>query len=82
MPQTVTDEVFDQQGNLVSSKTRQVPLRVVSDADLAQVKATIKNMMQTFYPGWGPDRHTDERAVAQLADRGVDGASLPLLGDG
>ena len=54
MPQTVYDEVFDAQGNLVSSTTRQVPLRVVSDADLAQVKTTIRNMMQTFYPNGTP----------------------------
>jgi hypothetical protein len=48
------DEVYDRNGNLVSQTVRQQPVRVVSDADLAQVKTTIKNMMQTFYPGGTP----------------------------
>lgn len=54
MPQTVTDETYDQNGNLVSSKQRQVPVPVVTDAQLAQIKATLKTNMHTFYPGGVP----------------------------
>lgn len=54
MPRTDYDETYDQQGNLVSRTARQVPLRVVSDAELAQIKQTLKTMIQTFYPGKTP----------------------------
>ena len=54
MPQQNRNQVFDGQGNLLSETVVQVPVRVVSDADLAQVKQTLKTMMRTFFPGGVP----------------------------
>lgn len=54
MPRTDIDEVFDSNGNVISSHTRKVPLRAISDAEFAQAKQTLKTMVQTFYPGGVP----------------------------
>lgn len=54
MPQTEFNEVYDEQGNLVSRVQVQRPQRAVTATELAQVKQTIKNNMQTFFPGGTP----------------------------
>ena len=54
MPRQDRNQTFDQQGNLISETVVQVPLPVVSAAEMAQVKATLRNSMQTFFPGGVP----------------------------
>ena len=54
MPRQDRNQTFNQQGQMISETIVQVPLPAVSPADLAQVKQTLKAMMQTFYPAGVP----------------------------
>lgn len=54
MPRTDTDQVFDQNGTLLSSTTVIRPLPLIDPATYQQARATLKSMVQTFAPGGIP----------------------------
>lgn len=54
MATQVFDEVFDQDGNVISRTPRSRPERAVSDVAFAQAKSVMRNMLQTYYPGGTP----------------------------
>lgn len=51
MPRTDTDQVFDGNGNVLSSTTVVRPVPTVSAAEYQQARATLRSMITTFYPG-------------------------------
>ncbi len=53
MPRTDVDEVY-QNGVLVSSTTVVRPTKAITDAEFAQAKATLRNMVGTFFQGGQP----------------------------
>ncbi len=54
MPQTRKHETWDSDGNLVSTVDEIVPSKVITDAEYAQARQTLKAMVTTFYPGGVP----------------------------
>jgi hypothetical protein len=48
MPETVIDERFDRDGNVIERVERQRPARVVDDAAMQQAKQTLRQMWANF----------------------------------
>lgn len=54
MPITHYNETYDEDGNLIASTQVEVPVRVISDAEMQQAKQTLRTMVQTFYVNGSP----------------------------
>lgn len=54
MPRTNHNQTWDSDGNLLSTIEEIVPARIITDAEYAQARQTLKTMVTTFYPGGVP----------------------------